>query len=100
QRPHDDDDDGPLRARGRRTAPEERVSDPPLAASALSRFGIGCAITAALGIVGVGALGLLGVSWQRFAAPGIREARDEGSSGSASGSGSATGSGSASGSTG
>ena len=72
RRASDDDDEGPL-ARGRRTAPEERVSDPALTTSTLSRAGIGCAITAALTFVSIGVLGLLFVSWQRFAAPAIHE---------------------------
>jgi len=77
RRAADEDDEGSFRARGRRTAPEERVSDPPLTTSPLS-------------IVGIGALGLFAVSWQRFAAPAIREARDDGT-GSASGSGTGSG---------
>lgn len=85
-RPRDDDDED-VRPRGRRTPPEERVSDPPLTTSPLSRFGIGCAIAAALTFVGIGALGLVVVSWQRFAAPAIHEARD-GSGGGGSGTGS------------
>ncbi len=74
----DDDEGGRFRARGRRTAPEERVSDPPLTTSPMSRIAIGCAIMAALTFVGFGVVGLLGVSWQRFFAPAIREARDDG----------------------
>ncbi|MFO0681745.1 MAG: hypothetical protein U0234_06830 [Sandaracinus sp.] len=77
------DEDIVPRRRGA-AAIEDRVSDPPLTTSPLRRFGIGCAIAAALAFVGIGALGLAFVSWQRFAAPAIQEARqtpDDGSGG-------------------